>query len=273
MQTHYEWSSPDVSSSADITFVLTSCGRFDLLADTLASFLAFNTAPIARFLLIEDSGDAGVHGVVERCGVRFDVLLNESRCGQMKSLDLAYAGVETPYIFHCEDDWTFFRGGFIEESLLLLENIPAVSTVKCRRRGQNAIHDFVTGSAPISRLAGVEFRQPALDVHPAWGGYSFNPGLRRRADYRRLGSFAECGHEIDVSRWFKQHGMGIASLERPACETTGVERHVHDEFAPASWNELIGSRPPLTASPPESRIAPCPCGSGKRYKHCHGRGR
>ena len=262
-----------MSGSPDITFVLTSCGRFDLLADTLASFFASNTAPIARYLLIEDSGNSGVYGTLERCGVRFDVLFNESRRGQMRSLDLAYSSVETPYIFHCEDDWIFFRSGFVEESLLLLEGLPTVSTVKCRRRGQNPTHDFVTSAAPLSRLRGVEFRQPALDAHPVWGGYSFNPGLRRLSDYRRLGSFAACGHEIDISRWFKQHGMGIASLEHPACETTGgMLRHVHDEFAPASWNELIGSRPRLTASPPESRNAPCPCGSGKRYKRCHGSG-
>jgi uncharacterized protein YecA (UPF0149 family) len=64
--------------------------------------------------------------------------------------------------------------------------------------------------------------------------------------------------------------MGIASLERPACETTGHGRHVHDEFAPASWNAAIGSKPPLRAPPPESRNALCPCGSGMRYKRCHG---
>jgi hypothetical protein len=45
-----------MASSPDITFVLTSCGRFDLLTDTIASFLAFNTAPIARYLVVEDSG-------------------------------------------------------------------------------------------------------------------------------------------------------------------------------------------------------------------------
>ena len=102
----------------------------------------------------------------------------------------------------------------------------------------------------MSRLREIEYRQPALDAYPIWGGYSLNPGLRRLSDWRALESFAACGHESDLSQWFKRHGMGIASLERPACETTGHGRHVHDPLAPASWNAAIGSKPPLRAPLP-----------------------
>ena len=265
-----------MTGSTDITFVLTSCGRFDLLAETISTFLACNTAPIARYVLVEDSGDQRVRDVLASFDVEFELLLNDPPRGQMASIDRAYAGVRTPYIFHCEDDWRFFRGKFVEESLQLLEEIASISTVKCRRAGQNALHDMITYSAGVSRLRGIEYRQPAVNVHPVWGGYSLNPGLRRLADCRTLGSFAACGHEADLSQWFKRRGMGIASLERPACETTGHGRHVHDASAPASWNAAIGSKPrpgskpPLGAAPPESRNALCPCGSGRRYKRCHG---
>jgi hypothetical protein len=43
---------------------------------------------------------------------------------------------------------------------------------------------------------------------------------------------------------------------------------VQNEFAPASWNAAIDSKPPLRTPPPESRNALCPCGSGRRYKRC-----
>ena len=259
-----------MTGSTDITFVLTSCGRFDLLAQTLQTFLASNTAAISRYVIVEDSGDRQISDVLASFDVRFELLINDPPRGQMASIDLAYSGVHTPYIFHCEDDWRFFRGGFVEESLQLLEQIATISTVKCRRPGQNDLHDQVVYSAGVSRLGDIEYRQPALDAHPIWGGYSLNPGLRRLSDWRALGSFAACGHEIDLSQWFKRNGMGIASLERPACETTGHGRHVHDALAPASWNAAIGSRPPLRAPPPDSRNALCPCGSGRRYKRCHG---
>ena len=238
--------------ASSITFVLTSCGRFDLLADTISSFLAFNTAPIARYVIVEDSGDASVRDVLAAFDVNLELILNDPSQGQMKSIDRAYADVRTPYIFHCEDDWRFFRSGFVEESLLLLENVQDISAVICRREGQNPVHDKLVHSARERRVCEVEFRQPAPDADELWGGYSFNPGLRRLADYHRIGSFAAQGHEIEASQWFKRAGMSIAVLDHPACETSGRGRHLRDPFAP--WNRgsrirklirwLTGRRPP-----------------------------
>jgi len=248
-----------MTSDPGITFVLTSCGRFDLLAATLASFRAANTAPIARWLVIEDSGDAAVRGVLDSIAPGIDLLVNAPRLGQMRSIDRAYATVTTPYIFHCEDDWRFFRPGFVEESLTLLERMPAISAVNYRRTGQNPAHDrLVAASAPRSE-GGVAFSQPPPDAPGPWGGCSLNPGLRRLADYRRLGSFESCGSEREASLLYKRAGMTIAILEQPACETTGRERHVRDPF---NANE--------PAPPGPSRNSPCPCGSGRRYKDCHG---
>jgi hypothetical protein len=36
--------------------------------------------------------------------VRFELLINDPPRGQMASINLAYSGVRTPYIFHSEDD-------------------------------------------------------------------------------------------------------------------------------------------------------------------------
>jgi len=41
----------------DTMFVLTSCARFDLLVETMLTLLEHNTAPIARYVVIEDAGD------------------------------------------------------------------------------------------------------------------------------------------------------------------------------------------------------------------------
>ena len=43
--------------SERISFVLTSCGRTDLLDRTLESFFNFNNFPIEEFYLTEDSVD------------------------------------------------------------------------------------------------------------------------------------------------------------------------------------------------------------------------
>ena len=257
-------------STRDITFVLTSCGRFDLLSETMRSFLGCNTAPMLRYLVIEDSGDAKVRDVVAPLGVPVDVIVNETRLGQMASIDRAYRSVDTPYIFHCEDDWRFFRPGFVEESLAVLEAGPAIAMVNGRRRGQNAHHDALHAIASTRLVGGVPVVVPPIEASDVWGGYSFNPGLRRLADVRRIGSFAERGHEKHVSMWFKRQGMAAAALVEPAYETIGRERHVVDPTIPGDTYEHRRTRPPGEVTPPASRNDPCPCESGERYKHCHG---
>ena len=218
----------------DTTFVLTSCARFDLLAETMLTFCERNTAPIARYLIVEDSGDASVRSVLGGLPVAIEFLVNDPPLGQMASIDRAYATVDTPFVFHCEDDWRFLRGGFVEESRAVLDARDDVSVVVARRPGQNPTHDAIVATASVERAGGVEVRIPAHDAHPLWGGYSFNPGLRRLGDWRQLGSFAALGLEAGASAWFKARGMRCAYLEEPAYETTGQLRHVRNARTPRS---------------------------------------
>jgi hypothetical protein len=210
---------------ADITFVLTSCGRFDLLEETLSSFFAQNTAPIARYLLIEDSGDESVRKVAARFPFHIEVIVSRPSLGQIASIDKAYATVTTPYVFHCEDDWRFFRAGFVEESLSLLKHDPSISVVCCRRLAQNIFSQQVC-DLPVNTIGGVDHRKADPWLDRVWHGYTFNPGLRRMSDYRMLGSFKRWGDESDASLFFKRKRMVVAYLAAPACETTGAKRRL-----------------------------------------------
>lgn len=150
--------------STDITFVLTSCGRFDLLAETPRTFVACNTAPIARYVLVEDSGDASVRDAVSGLGIAVHVIVNESRLGQMASIDRAYRTVGTPYTFHCKDDWRFFRPGFVEESRAVLEGVPSISLVNGRRLEHNPCFDADHAMAPLRTVNGIAVRVPSIDA-------------------------------------------------------------------------------------------------------------
>ena len=44
----------------------------------------------------------------------------QKKKGQIQSIVDTYKLVKTPYIFHCEDDWVYKRGNFVEESLKFL---------------------------------------------------------------------------------------------------------------------------------------------------------
>ena len=211
----------DIAEPEPITFALTSCGRFDLLETTLVSFRRFNTCPLHRMIVIEDSGDEAVRDLCARIDPAIEVIVNPVRLGHMASLDRLYGRIATEFVFHCEDDWAFHRSGFLEESLLVLKRNASMSMVSCRGIGPNGVHNLLFEQAPKQHAGRIAYRFPPPFGDEGWEGYSFNPGLRRLSDIRALGRFADLGSESEVGRWFVARGMRIGYLARPACETTG----------------------------------------------------
>lgn len=207
------------------TVVITSCRRFDLLRQTIKTLIPQLDVPAARWIVIEDSEDRSVEQAVKGLGVDIDVIVNGTQLGQMRSIDRAYSEVTTPWIFHCEDDWEFFRSGFIAESHAILEAFPKVSMVGLRPRSE--LNPLVR-KLPTQKLGDVDFFMFDPSLHPEYFSYSFNPGLRRLSDYKLHGPFAAIGPEHDVSYAFKKAGYNIANLEAPAVRHIGDGRHVHD---------------------------------------------
>lgn len=211
------------------TVAVTSCGRHDLLAETLRSLAPRLDPEPAAVIVIEDGGDPAAEAAVAASFPGARVILNEARLGQMASLDRLYAAIETPLVFHCEDDWAFTRDGFIAESWTLLERFPEVSMVSLRPRAE--LNPLVR-DAPEERLEGLRFFRADPAAHPEYFGYSFNPGLRRLADARRFLPFSAIGAEEDVSWAFKRAGFTMAYLAEPAVRHIGDARHVEDPTRP-----------------------------------------
>lgn len=127
-----------------ITLVLTANGRPELLKRTLDSFHKFNTYPIEKELIRDDAVD---------------------HVGQIKSCEILYKQVATPYVFHCEDDWEFHKSGFIEAAFNALEK--RVHSVWVRDG-----NDF-DGHHRVKPLVSGKFVVPS----PINRGFSFNPHL------------------------------------------------------------------------------------------------
>lgn len=221
------------------TVALTSCRRFDLLERTLGSLLPRLDGPIAEVIVIEDSGDRGVHDVVRRFSggrLKFRVIVNEPPIGQIRSIDRLYANVRTEWIFHCEDDWEFFSDGFIESSFAVLKEADRHSMAGLRIRSE-----FPPGymGPPLSTRSGVAYHLADPSVARMYAGLSFNPGLRRMRDYRIVGPYSEfqaSASEFQVARCYLELDYRVAYLSEPAIRHIGVGRHVPD---------FNGSRTPL----------------------------
>lgn len=219
------------SVDSDVTLVVTSCGRFDLLKRTLESFARFNTYPIRACILTEDSGDEAVFEALP-AGWRehTQVIVNRPKLGQIRSIDTAYGLVLTPYIFHCEDDWDFYRSGFMEDSKIALESSPEVLLVWLRSYYHDLrVHCPFHDRGPRKVLRGVAF-YPLTSDKPGWQGFSLNPGLRRLADYQRMDSYTTSGgEEKAVAQWYAERGFRAVILECDAVAHTGWVQHVVTE--------------------------------------------
>ena len=105
-----------------MTFVLTSCGRTELLNRTLESFFLMNTFKLDQYYLVEDSVNKEVYEAIKKkWSKKIELLFNAEKKGQIKSIVDTYKKIKTPYVFHCEDDWIYTRKKFIEDSLEILK--------------------------------------------------------------------------------------------------------------------------------------------------------
>lgn len=220
------------------TVALTSCGRFDLLEQTLRSLLPRLDGPLAHIIVAEDSGDRSILDVVrpfDGQGSKIEVIVNDPPLGQVKSIDRMYSRIETEWVFHCEDDWEFFRCGFIEKSFVILKEFDHFSMVSLIGQAKFEGRDYFL-PGPFAH-SGVRY----LAVNSAesiWTGLSFNPGLRRMRDYRIVGPYAHldiAAKERHVSIRYRALGYSLAYLAEPAARHIGAGRHVRSRAKPVGF--------------------------------------
>ncbi len=221
------------------TVALTSCGRFDLLEQTLDSLLPHLEGPLAKIVIAEDSGSFEVESVVrkyEHTEIKFEIMVNTSPLGHIRSIDRLYSNIDTEWIFHCEDDWEFFSDRFIADSFAILKEIDSCSMVNLRsvsnlRRPQ---------SPPIDHTStGVSYQVLRASYGPL-AGLNLNPGLRRMRDYRIVGPYASYGqwtNERRVAQVYFKLGYRMAFLTKPAVRHLGGNRRIPDQRT-----RLAGSR-------------------------------
>jgi len=167
---------------SEVTIVLTSCNRSKELKITLQSFFKFNTCPIKKIIIIDDSGKKGcIDEAIKKIPENIEKLIiyNEKNIGQIKSIDKAYSLVDTEYIFHCEDDWEFYDYGFIEKSLEILTVNDKIFTVWLRP--YNNLKVLKNGHPIHSEIYYNLFRLMSVfqERTNIWSGFTFNPGLRK----------------------------------------------------------------------------------------------
>ncbi len=209
-----------------ITVTITSCSRIDLLKQTIASFLETNTYPIYEYIVINDDPPSKhmvdeVFANFDNCRVR--IVHNPENIGLKRSLDIIFNMVTTDYFFHLEDDWFFeYKNSYIEDSLTILENSPHIHQVWVRH-ARDTPHP-VSGESLTCN--GVEYRELHNNFNGIWNGYSWNPGLRRKSDYKRMfpNGVAEFKSEAECAIRSRKFDYKVVQLKNTACYHIGYNR-------------------------------------------------
>ena len=237
-----------------VTFVLTSCGRLDLLERTLDSFFKYNAYPITRYIITEDSADPKVFEEcirlnIEKYDNKLEFIFNYEKIGQSRSIDKAYSMIDTKFIFHLEDDYEFYRSGFIERSIDLLNERPELlqGWLQSKKDGQvNRICQSVFKTRngtpfrfimPASFYTGRILQNEEKETVLNYYGFTYRPTLKRLSDYKILGSggYTQFGQEHLIDYYYRDLGYRFVSLtendEDGFVNHIGwdrrVENHVH----------------------------------------------
>lgn len=224
----YQNKKPIITNTPEVSFVITTCNRLDLLEQTLNSFFELCKFPFKEYVMTDDSGDDSVYTqLVAKWGHKFKIIQNNPKLGLSKSIDRLWNAVSTEYIFHCEDDWKFDANPYlIEESLSILQEHDHVHQVQVR-------HIYDTPHKPdeqlYSTLNFANFRKLPW-WRNEWTGYSWNPGLRRKSDYHNMfpNGIQEFGDEIDCSKHSMKFNYLAVMLENTACAHIGYDRHTEN---------------------------------------------
>lgn len=208
----------------EVTCILTSCGRHDLLKITLDSFLHFNKYPITEFIIYEDSGE----GVPDKFKQQYPFIKwvePTERTGQIVALDTLWQQVKTPYAFCMEDDWRTHKGGFVEASMEILERHPKIMQVWLRGLEEHNAH-------PVEW--GLDFGVLKSDNN-LWSGTRFNPSLKRKSDYDLIGNYGKYATfdrnkpwkaEATISQIYHKFGFKAAILPHIYITHIGQNRHI-----------------------------------------------
>lgn len=207
---------------SDLTVVLTSCRRPDLLIGTLDSFFSTNDYPLREFIIIEESDDESVWAIPARYPEQpIRVILNGVNIGQHRSIDRAYSEVQTPYILHLEDDWAFPVSKVVGRGIEILKRDPQVALVQLRtdddmprdiRRKAQAVEDLRYWRIPPT-------------AHRVWHSFTFNPTVKRLSCYKKLPQgYAGFRTEAEISIFYKDQGAIMAWLAETGVSHSGFGR-------------------------------------------------
>ena len=183
----------------EVTVVVTSFDRLDLLKDTIDSFNGANSYFIEKFIIIDDSDNREMHDEIRRLYPNY-LILTEGHKGLVECIDQAYSLVTTPYVWHTEDDFHYEKGSFIEKGLVVLKSDKTLMSLGIRYRedlgGYPILPDILSAEGVEYQIAGES---------EGWYGFGFQCSLRSMESYNRVKPYLQWAPPDIFITWREQN--------------------------------------------------------------------
>jgi glycosyltransferase involved in cell wall biosynthesis len=209
-----------------ISVVITSYNRLDLLQKTVSLLEKYLDYPISKFIIIEDSANREMYYKLTRMYPKYILILNDENIGAYESIDKAYSLVETPYVLHVEDDWLFYKGGFIKQAIAILESNPKIMQVNLSNEQRMPIEPQIFYAGDI------DYRLVGKSECGWWDGFTCNPSVRSMAGYEKTKPWTQwidknkdlSIQECMVGMRYTELGYKAAILNNYYCTHIGIGR-------------------------------------------------
>ena len=127
------------------------------------------------------------------------IIYNKENLGLFKSTLKGLDSIKTNWIFHCEDDWSFYASDFIKNSIQIFNKNDKITTVTLINYNNLLGSCFENKTYENHRL---------MKEYGSAGNYTTNPGLRKKEIYE---PFKFLKNEAEVSLYYRKKGMKIAA--------------------------------------------------------------
>ncbi|MDD4930595.1 MAG: glycosyltransferase family 25 protein [Candidatus Colwellbacteria bacterium] len=230
--------------SKRITVTMTMCKRYDLFRKTVSSFIncCEDIDLIDEWIVVDDNSSSADRNraLIEFPFIKF-IWKGETDKGHPRSMNIISKTIRTPYLFHIEDDWIFYRKErYLSICLDIIESNPSYGQCllnrsygerdKChdiacpfpmkfsKEKHRYYEHAYFTGSEMD------KFNATGPKKHCAyWPHYSLRVGLTKKEVFDKIGSFNETtGHfEMEYAHRYVSGGYRTVFMDNIYCYHSG----------------------------------------------------
>lgn len=217
-----------------VTFTVTTCKRLDLFQKTMNSFLACcsDLHRIGKWLCVDDNSSQEDREKMQQLYPFFTFYWKRpEEKGHSRSMNIIREIVDTPFVFHIEDDWMFYsKRPYITECIEVLSQDSKIGQCLINKNFSETERDIsIQGGEFRTTRSGLRYyiheyastdeeRELWYNKHGTesihcnyWPHFSFRPSLLKTSVYKKVGGFSETAPHFEMEYAYRYTGLGFVS--------------------------------------------------------------